>query len=300
MIRALKNLVLAVWRFFPVQLLVLALRKHHALLLIWIFLFAIIIGKIGVSLGVPYLFLDPEYLGSVGYISFAIVGMGFSALFVTWNVVNYMLHSHRFQFLASLENPLSVFFINNSIVPGIFLTGYVISIVRFQKYFEYQSWQEVILNLVGFFAGFSFILALTSIYFQIMNKSAKGVASSYKIELKRKKFFKRLALNEELEPNAKWRVDTFISGTLKLLHTRSVEHYEDNVNKLVFRQHHLNALFAQIATLILLIAIGFWVENPFFQIPTAASAFLLASVLTSLTGVFIFWTGGWGTYLLLV
>lgn len=300
MIRAIERQLTSFWRFFPVQLLVVALRKHQALLLFWVFLFLIIVGKAGVSLGVPYLYLDPEYLGNVGYLSFAIVGIGFGAFFVTWNIVSYMLHSHRFQFLASLDNPLSVFFINNSIIPAVFLIGYISSIIRFQKYFEFQSWEQVGMDVVGFFAGFIFVMVITSIYFQITNKSAKGVASSYKMELRRKKLFKRLALNEELELHSKWHVQSFISNTLGLNHTHTIHHYEDKLNKLVFRQHHINALIAQVATIALLIVIGFWVENPFFQIPTAASTFLLASVLTSLTGVFIFWTGGWGTFLIIV
>ncbi len=300
MFHAINDFLRSIWRFFPVQLLVLALRKHQLLLLIWGFLFAIIVGKLGVSFGVPYLFLVPEYLGTVGYLSFALVGMGFGVMFVTWNIVSYMLHSHRFQFLASLEKPLSVFFINNSILPAVFLIGYVWSIIRVQKYFEFQSWEQVGIDIVGFFAGFVFILVLTSIYFQLANKTAKGVASSYKIELRRKRLFKRLEQNEELELNSKWRVDSFLSSTLAIRHTRSVEHYEDNLNKLVFRQHHINALVAQLGVLALLVGIGFWVENPFFQIPTSASSFLLSSILISIMGVFVFWAGGWGTFLIII
>ncbi|MCS6818371.1 MAG: patatin-like phospholipase family protein [Chitinophagales bacterium] len=287
-----------IWSFFPVQLLVVALRKHQIMLFLWILLFAIVVGRVGVSIGIPYLFLDPEYLGEVGYLSFALTGMGFGSLFVTWNIVSYMLHSHRFQFLASLENPLTVFFINNFIIPFIFLSGYVYSIVRFQKYFEFQPTKQIVLDVVGFFAGFVLILVVTALYFQFTNKNVKSVAGSYKIELRKKKLFRRLALNEELEPNARWRVNTFISSRLRVRHTRSVEHYEDTLSRLVFRQHHINALIVQLVSLGLLLGIGFLVEYPVFQIPTAASSFLLASVVTSLIGVFIFWTGGWGTFVM--
>ncbi len=288
------------WRFFPVQLLVVSLRKHQALLIFWIFIFTIVVGRFAASYGVPYLFLDPEYLGNVGYLSFAFVGMGFAAMFVTWNIVSYMLHSHRFEFLASLEKPLTVFFINNSIVPIIFLSGYIWAIVRFQSQFEFQNWKIVALILVGFAAGFVFILLVTSIYFQLTNSSVTNVAKSNKLELKKRRIIKRLQLNEELEPAAKWRVDSFISSTLTFRHTRSVEHYGDVLSKLVFRQHHLNSLLAQIVTIALLIGLGFYVENPFFQIPTAASVFLVSSVLISLVGVFIYWTGGWGTTAIVV
>jgi len=288
------------WRFFPVQLLVVSLRKHQVLLIFWIFIFTIIVGRFAANYGVPYLFLDPEYLGNVGYLSFAFVGMGFAAMFVTWNIVSYMLHSHRFEFLASLERPLSVFFINNSIVPVVFLSGYIWAIVRFQSQFEFQNWKIVALILAGFFAGFVFILLVTSLYFQLTNRSAQTVAKSYKMELRRKTIIKRLLHNEELEPAAKWRVDSFLSTTLTLRHTRSVEHYGDVLSKLVFRQHHINSLIVQIVTISLLIGLGYFIENPFFQIPTAASVFLLGSVLISLLGVFIYWTGGWGTAAIVV
>ncbi len=295
MLNNLKIALRSIWRFFPVQLLVVALRRHQVLLAFWIFMFLIVVGRGGATYGVPYLFLDPEYLGHVGYLSFAFVGMGFAALFVTWNIVSYMLHSHRFQFLASLEKPMWVFFINNSIIPAVFMFAYTWAIVRFQTQFEFQSWKRLGLEVMGFWAGFVFVITLTSIYFQFTNRSVQGVAKAYKLSVRRKKILKRLKLNEELEPNEKWQVDSFISMSLSLRLTRSVEHYEDVLSKLVFRQHHWNALFAQIGSIVFLIGLGYFAENPLFQIPTAASVFLFVSILVSLTGVFIYWTGGWGT-----
>lgn len=300
MIRAIKRYFNAVIHFFPVQLIVISLRKHQIFLFFWLFLFLIIVGKFAASFGVPYLFLEPEYLGKVGYLSFALVGMSFGVFYVTWNIVSYMLHSHRFKFLASLENPLSVFFINNSIVPLIFVIGYISAIIRFQKYFAFQSWHEVGMDIAGFAAGFVFVIILISIYFQIANKSAKNIASSYKVRMRRKRFLKKIKLNEELEFHSKWRVDSFVSNHLQIRATQKVVRLEDKLNRLVFRQHHLNALIVQLATIALLIGIGFFIENPFFQIPTSASSFLLISVLTSLVGVIIYWAWGWGTFVIVV
>src|ERR1043165_8891719 len=99
---------------FPIQLLLLSVKRHQFLLFFWILLFAIAIGKFGAVVGAPAVFLDPEYLGNVGYLSFAIVGIGLGAMFVTWNVVMYILHSHRFPFMASLQYPLAMFFLNTS------------------------------------------------------------------------------------------------------------------------------------------------------------------------------------------
>ncbi|HMQ00366.1 MAG TPA: hypothetical protein PKC24_11345, partial [Cyclobacteriaceae bacterium] len=52
---------------FPIQLLVNNFRRNHVMLLCWVFLFFIITGNFGRYLGIPYLFLDPEYLNEVGF-----------------------------------------------------------------------------------------------------------------------------------------------------------------------------------------------------------------------------------------
>src|SRR5579864_8610520 len=117
---------------FPIQLLLLSLKRQQFLLFFWIILVVIIVGRFGVALGMPAVFLDPEYLGKVGYLSFAIVGIGFGALYVTWNIVMYILHSHRFPFMASLQYPLGMFFLNNSLIPLALMVSYFIAIVLFQ------------------------------------------------------------------------------------------------------------------------------------------------------------------------
>jgi hypothetical protein len=55
---------------FPVQLLILHVKKNKSLLLWWLLLFGIITYNIAASYGGAYLFLDPEYLGKVNFLSF--------------------------------------------------------------------------------------------------------------------------------------------------------------------------------------------------------------------------------------
>ena len=55
---------------FPVQLLILHIKKNKSLLLWWLLLFGIITYNIAASYGGAYLFLDPEYLGKVNFLSF--------------------------------------------------------------------------------------------------------------------------------------------------------------------------------------------------------------------------------------
>jgi hypothetical protein len=72
------------------------------------------------------------------------------------------------------------------------------------------------------------------------------------------------------------------------------------LHQLVFRRHHWNAFFAFIAAFALLVAMGFLMDNPFFQWPIAASSFLFLCVLMSLFGMFLYWTGGWGSTAIIV
>ena len=49
-----------------------------------------------------------------------------------------------------------------------------------------------------------------------------------------------------------------------------------------------------------LVCMGFFLENPFFQFPIAATGFLFISLLISLLGMFLYWTGGWGSAAIIV
>ena len=62
------------WHSFPVQLVFLHFRKYQVLLLFWFILFSTVNGSFMSTFGADSLFLAPEYLGNVNFISMAIVG----------------------------------------------------------------------------------------------------------------------------------------------------------------------------------------------------------------------------------
>ncbi|MDQ3534688.1 MAG: hypothetical protein M3421_03580, partial [Bacteroidota bacterium] len=71
--------------------------RNPVLIFCWLILFAIITGNFGRLMGVPFLFLDPEYLDETDFLSFFIVGLtcgGFQWHFifpVTYrNVINFL------------------------------------------------------------------------------------------------------------------------------------------------------------------------------------------------------------------
>src|SRR4051812_46671337 len=115
----------------PVQLLIIHIKKHPFLLLFWLFLFGFVLQFVAVPYGIPYLFLDPEYLGHVNFLSFLMVGFAMGGFMMAWNVSFYILNSYRFEFLASMVNPFVQFSLNNTFLPFSFSICYLIAIIRF-------------------------------------------------------------------------------------------------------------------------------------------------------------------------
>jgi hypothetical protein len=296
----------SIYYSFPVQLLIMHVKRHQLLLAIWVLFFLTVTGRFGSNLGIPYLFWDPEYLGSVGYLSFAIVGMAFGGFLVTWNITSYLLNSYRFPFLASLRWPVAVFTLNNFLLPLAFLITYGVHFMRFQRRNEFITEPNLILNMAGFFAGMALILLITTLYFSSTNQNIEGYL---KRQAKKKKVsnIRRTIL---MKRNNRWealrkdmdicRVDSYFSFRFRFRPTRGVEHYDEKVVKSVFRQHHLNALLIQLGTLTILVGVGVFMENPASIIPAAASSFLLFSAIVAMLGVFRFWMGGWSTTIFLL
>ena len=103
---------------FPVQLLLLHIRRNLFLVISLILLMLIVTKSFGARFGLAYLFLDPEYLGRVNFWSFFIVGVAFGAFVLTWNITSYILNSHRFPFLATFQRPFARYCLNNSVQIG--------------------------------------------------------------------------------------------------------------------------------------------------------------------------------------
>src|SRR5690606_18055122 len=124
---------------FPVQLLLNNFRRNHVLLLCWVILFAMITGAFGRYLGIPYLFLDPEYLNKVNFMSFFIMGICTAGFTMAFHITCYINDGHRFTFVGTLPRPFTKFCVNNSIIPLAFFGVYVYQIIGFQINNEYAT-----------------------------------------------------------------------------------------------------------------------------------------------------------------
>src|SRR6516162_6045343 len=81
MMRRLKS----IYYFFPVQLLLLHIKKFQVLLVFWLILCSTLNGGFMHSYGADALFLSPEYLGDVSPISTSIVGIATGIFIMSWN-----------------------------------------------------------------------------------------------------------------------------------------------------------------------------------------------------------------------
>jgi len=291
---------------FPVQLLFMHLRNNLLLIGMWIVVFLLMTGIVANLFGVKFLFLAPEYMGEVGFKSFFILGGAFGGFFMTWNLTTYILDAHHFPFLASMKRPFTKFILNNFIVPLTFLVIYFSYTIWFQRYFEYWEAGTILMNCSGFLLGFVLILLLSSVYFRFTNKDIFNFQKN-KISKEADKLESDQANNRRLnriqnikQGKVRWRVDTYLTESLRPRAVRSVQHYDYKMLLQVFRQNHLNALVVQLMSLVFLISMGYLIDYSIFRIPAGASIFILFSIIIALSGAVAFWFERWGVTVFVV
>lgn len=283
---------------FPVQLLILHLRKNQLLLLCWIFLFSVVTGSFGKLLGIPYLFLDPEYLGKVGFSSFFIIGITVGGFTMAYHITCYILDGTQFNFLGTLRRPFSKFAVNNSIIPIVFILVYLLQIINFQFENEYDTGISVALKVIGFLCGFSLMSIFLLAYFWFTNKDIfRIVASTFDKRLKMVTITRARALSKLKEAKEKKpRVDYYFDHKLKWRKIpATTPHYEKQVVLKVFDQNHLNSVIIELVIFVVILMLGMFRDNPVFQIPAAASVVLFLTIVIMLAGAFSFWLRGWAT-----
>jgi len=291
--------------FFPFQLFVLHIKRNHFLLLFWLLLYAIISGEFALKFGLPYLFLAPEYLGSVGIRSYAILGFSLGAFIMAFNIYTYILHAHRFPFLGTLARPFFKFCVNNFIIPLSFIVVYIFCSVRFQYWFELLTPQQIAINIFAFLLGNAVFIALAVLYFFPTNKNIYKITgiSAEELEVlvnKRKAGIRRksgyyFTRNKQLS----WKVSTYLTHPFKVLLARDSTHYDSETLQKVFLQNHVNATLFEMLIISGFFVVGAFQFNPYFIIPAAATTCLLFTVFLMVVSVALSWLKGWTLTVLL-
>lgn len=295
MFRRLYHFLVALRYSFPIQLLLNNFRRNHVLMLCWIILFAMITGGFGKYLGIPYLFLDPEYLNKVNFTSFFIIGLTTAGFTAAYQITCYITDGHRFSFVGTLPKPLTKFWINNSIIPLAYLGLYIFQVVSFQINNEYTTGTKLTWNLIGLLTGYLVMTLLFLIYFWITNKDIfKYVVCRIDEKIKQKVQVTRASAMKKLDIARKKqvRVDYYIDN-FKIKKVEDTNFYDRAAILQVFDQNHFNLVVIELFIFALVLLLGIFKDYPSFQLPAAASVMIFLTIFVMLSGAFSYWFGGW-------
>lgn len=248
--------------------------------------------------------LNPEYNGTVGFISFFSVGIGFGFFVMTWNIASYMLHSYRFPFLAATSSPFYHFCINNSLIPLVFIGVYLRAVWRYQMISEFKSMFTFIQYSQSFLLGMLAVILFFMLYFNLTNHNADTW-----LESQQKKGNKNALVNPILADEATfaqahgqraWYISYYLNTWMGFRRADLLQRYHHHTSEAIFFQNHRNALFIQFSSLILLLLLGYLADTSAFKIPAATSLLLLFSILMALLQALSYWLMGWRTLGLIV
>lgn len=290
-----------IFRSFPVQLLLLHLRSSLLLLSLWVVLMLMMSGLLGRRLGLQYLFLDPEYLGRVDFLSFFVVGMALGGFFMSWNLTSYLLTAQHFPFLASLSRPFTKFSINNLLLPLLFGSVYLLLIGYFQRQYQGIGWLEIASHLIALILGSLTLVLLYSMYFNFTNRDIRHYQPNRPIrQIPLAAGRRKIDLDYIKRDQNRLLVWTYLGENLRPRLVRSVAHYDSAMLLNIFRQNHLNALALQLFSMVALLALGYLIDWEIFRIPAAASIIVLFSLMVAFMGALTYWFAEWRAFLIIV
>lgn len=287
-----------IYRSFPIQLLKLHATSQIGMLTLWAFLLAIITGNMFSFFGFQNSFLDPEYLGEVGFMSFFFLGLALSGFVIVWHTTSYTLLSYRFPFLASLSRPFLVFCINNSILPILLYLVYIFHIVNFQWYNAYAAEYSIIQHISALLAGSLLTTCVAALYFSFTNSDIHKLKGKKVSPKKARQLTPQTYKNIQTTEDAyDYAVDTdwYLNQNITIKSVRDVSHYKPELLFKVFKQNHLNSIIIQMFTMAILFFLGVRASSERFDIPAGASILLTLTVLMSFIGALKYWLGTWRT-----
>ncbi len=277
----------------PVQLVFLHFRRYQVLLVFWFVLFSTIGGMFMKNFGADSLFLAPEYLGNVNAAGFAIVGIAIGMFIMSWNVTTFILFSRYVKFLATTSNPFLRYCVNNSVIPVIFLVFYFVRAWEFDHYKELIRTVDILFLCGGFLVGLVLMFTVSVFYFF---RADKTILRQMVPVMKGGREIPAPDVDESL-----LRVDWYLETPRTVKKTRNVAHYTQDFIDTLFKRHHFAAVIAIFIAFAMLLIVGFFLENPFFQIPAAASITILFAILIGVSGAFSYFLQSWSVpYLLML
>lgn len=258
--------------------------------------------SLAAKFGIRYLFLEPEYQGVVGFLSFFFLGIGFGGMVMTWNLTTYLLNARYFPFLATLESPFGKYSFNNALLPIGFFGFYVYRLREFLiSELAYGSGQ-LLQTVVAILLGTLLVVVSYILYFRFTNKDIASyphlqnlISSRQRRRTPMPPGYRKMDIERIISGETAWRVETYLTERFQTRRTRSIAHYRPEQLLRIFKQNHLNALILQTALLVALMATGLGIDYSWVRIPAGASIYILFSVIVAVTGAITYWFHSWRT-----
>ncbi|HEY8895239.1 MAG TPA: patatin-like phospholipase family protein [Niastella sp.] len=284
---------------FPVQLVLLHLKKFQVLLIFWFVLFSTVNGTFMKTFGADSLYLAPEYLGNVSMVAALFVGMAIGVFIMSWNITTFILFSRHFRFLATTSNPFLKYCINNGGIPLVFLIFYFIKAVGFERNKELMTYGEIAVLVLGFLTGLVLIIVVSLFYFF---RADKNIIRRLTPVISNPQLFKAQFKKDETRLNQSRliKVEWYLNAMFRLKKVRDVSHYSREFIETIFSRHHFAAVVSIFIAFIVLILLGFWLDNPVFQLPAAAGITLFFAILIAVSGAFSYFLQSWSIPFLIV
>ncbi|HSF44893.1 MAG TPA: hypothetical protein VLA58_02750, partial [Chitinophagaceae bacterium] len=284
---------------FPIQLVLLHLKKYQVLLLFWYILGSAINGNFMSTFGADSLFLAPEYLGNVNALSAAFIGVAMGIFIMSWHITTFILHSNHFKFLATTSKPFLKYFINNSVIPILFLVFYCYRAVQFDLSRELLGVGEILILIAGFIVGLALLIIISLSYFfgaeRTMMKTMHPIISEphkyaghYDVE------------GKHFHEKGLIHVEWFYNTRLKLKKPRNISHYSRDFVDTVFKRHHFSAVISIILAFLFLAVVGMFQDLKAFQLPAAAGILLLFAIMMAASAALVYWLKSWSLPILVV
>tara|TARA_B110000285_G_scaffold228400_1_gene291328 strand:+ start:1457 stop:3700 length:2244 start_codon:yes stop_codon:yes gene_type:complete len=296
-----RSIISFIKAFFPFQLLTLQLKLNLFALLFWVLLFLIVSNSVGVTFGIPLLFLSPEYLGEINPISFLLLGIALGGFTTAFNTFSYIKLGPQFPFLTNVNKPFYKFYINNSIIPLVFIIYYTIQIYIFQTQKELIDVKLTLFNIFTFYSGFCLFLLVSFLFFfkvhnrkkttsQLDESNTKPITSFLHKKVKWHNYFKS---DEE-------KISIYLGKKLRLKKSRSLKHFDQNLVEKIFAKNKISSSLFEILTISIFLILGAFSSYQAFNVPAAVSFFILLTIILMLFSALNSWFKGWSYPLILI
>lgn len=257
-------------------------------MLFWLLLGSAISGGFMHHFGADSLFLAPEYMGKVNFISAFFTGAAFAVFLMSWNVTTFILFSAHFHFLAATSRPFLRYCLNNSLIPLFFLINYAVHLVRFDKFRELMTPVQILLIGMGFVVGLLWVLLFSFAYFFGTEKAIRRSMSAMADNA-------ATAGNPHVARATPLIKVKYYFGSLFSIHqTRDTAHYKSSFLETIFNRHHFAGVVGILLAFLLLILYGLFLDHPRFILPAASSIFLFFAILIAAVGALGYWLQSWG------